>query len=30
VNKNKGKGIDVTASPDKTIQYIGEEQVVQF
>jgi alpha-D-xyloside xylohydrolase len=30
VNKNKGKGIDGTASPDKTIQYTGEEQVIQF
>jgi alpha-D-xyloside xylohydrolase len=30
VDKNKGTGIDVTTAPDKTVQYFGEEQVIQF
>jgi len=30
VDKNKGTGIEITAAPDKTVQYFGEEQVIQF
>ena len=30
VNKDKGKGIEITAKPDKVIEYSGEEQMVQF
>jgi len=30
VGKSKGTGIEISKTPDKTIQYTGEETVVQL
>jgi alpha-D-xyloside xylohydrolase len=30
VKKNKGQGIEISAAPDKSIQYTGEEKSIQF